>query len=77
MQSHGRKAERIPLQADIDFRRTGEHRWKVNIVDISLQGCRVELPVRVKVDDTIWVTLPGAGGNPGQGLLGGRVDRGN
>ena len=59
MQSHGRKAERIPLQADIDFRRTGEHRWKVNIVDLSLQGCRVELPVRVKVDDTIWVTFPG------------------
>ena len=59
MQSHGRKAERIPLQVDIDFRRTGEHRWKVNIVDLSLQGCRVELPVRVKVDDTIWVTFPG------------------
>jgi thioredoxin-related protein len=33
--------------------------WKVNVVDISPQGCRVELPVRVKVDDTIWVTFPG------------------
>ena len=59
MQSHGRKSERIPLQADIDFRRTGEHRWKVNILDVSPQGCRVELPVRVKTDDTIWVTFPG------------------
>ncbi len=59
MASHGRKAERVPLQADIDFRRTGEHRWRVNVLDMSPEGCRLELPVRVKVDDIIWVTLPG------------------
>jgi len=59
MSDHGRKAERIPLHADIDFRRTGEHRWRVNIKDLSPQGCRVELPVRVLPDDTIWITFPG------------------
>ena len=59
MASHGRKAERVPLQADIDFRRAGEHRWRVNVLDMSPQGCRLGLPVRVKVDDIIWVTLPG------------------
>lgn len=59
MDSHGRKAERTPLHADIDFRRTGEHRWRVNIVDVSPQGCRVELPVRVATDDKIWITFPG------------------
>lgn len=59
MDSHGRKAERVPLHADIDFRRTGEHRWRVNITDLSPQGCRVELPVRVTTDDMIWVTFPG------------------
>ena len=59
MDNHGRKAERVSLQADIDFRRTGEHRWRVNIHDISPQGCRVEVPVRVKPDDTIWISLPG------------------
>jgi hypothetical protein len=59
MDSHGRKAERVPLQADIDFRRAGEHRWRVNISDISPQGCRVELPVRVTPDEMIWVTFPG------------------
>jgi hypothetical protein len=59
MDNHGRKAERVPLQADIDFRRAGEHRWRVNIHDISPQGCRVEVPVRVKPDDTIWISLPG------------------
>jgi hypothetical protein len=35
MADHGRKAERVPLHADIDFRHTGEHRWRVNILDIS------------------------------------------
>ena len=59
MNDHGRKAERIPLVADIDFRRTGEHRWRVNILDISPQGCRVEVPVRVKPEDMIWITFPG------------------
>ena len=59
MDSHGRKAERIPLQAEIDFRRTGEHRWRVNVIDVSPQGCRVELPVRVTPEDTIWIIFPG------------------
>lgn len=59
MADHGRKAERIPLHADIDFRRTGEHRWRVNVLDISPQGCRLDLPVRVKVGDVIWVNFPG------------------
>lgn len=59
MENHGRKAERVPIQADIDFRRTGEHRWRVNVHDISPEGCRVELPVRVSPGDTIWVTFPG------------------
>ena len=54
-----RRAERVPLRADIEFRRTGEHRWRVNILDFSPAGCRVELPVRVKPDDTIWISLPG------------------
>lgn len=54
-----RRAERVPLRADIDFRRSGEHRWRVNILDFSPGGCRVELPVRVKPDDMIWISLPG------------------
>ncbi len=54
-----RRAERVPLRADIDFRRPGEHRWRVNILDFSPQGCRVELPVRVVADDVIWISLPG------------------
>lgn len=59
MENHGRRAERVPLRADIEFRRTGEHRWRVNLLDFSPEGCRVELPVKVVDGDTIWVSLPG------------------
>lgn len=59
MDNHGRRAERVSLRADIDFRRIGERRWRVNILDFSPQGCRVELPVRVTSEDKIWISLPG------------------
>jgi hypothetical protein len=57
--SDPRRTERVSLRADIEFRRAGEHRWRVNILDFSPEGCRVEAPVRVKVDDTVWISLPG------------------
>lgn len=57
--SDPRRAERLSLCADIDFRRVGEHRWRVNILDFSPHGCRVEVPVQVVPDDTIWISLPG------------------
>src|SRR5262245_52106837 len=63
--SDPRRAERVPLRADIDFRRSGEHKWRVNILDFSPDGCRVELPVKVKPDDTIWISLPGLESIPG------------
>ena len=57
--SDPRRAERVLLRADIEFRRPGEHRWRVNILDFSPIGCRVDLPVKVDTDDTVWISLPG------------------
>ena len=54
-----RKTKRVPLQAHIDFRRAGDHAYLVNILDISPEGCRIDLPERVKLDEVIWITLPG------------------
>jgi hypothetical protein len=54
-----RRAERVPLRADVDFRRAGDHRYRVNILDFSPEGCRMELPVNVSMGDTIWISLPG------------------
>ncbi len=66
MENHERRADRVPLRADIDFRRAGEHRWRVNILDLSPEGCRVELPVRVNTEDLIWISLPGLEALPGR-----------
>ncbi|MGH6706227.1 MAG: PilZ domain-containing protein [Sphingomicrobium sp.] len=54
-----RKAERVSLRADVDFRRAGDHRYRVNILDFSPEGCRMELPVNVSPGDIIWISLPG------------------
>ena len=54
-----RREDRVALRADIDFRRSGDHRYRVNILDFSPKGCRVEAPVTVSVGETIWISLPG------------------
>lgn len=54
-----RRAKRVSLRADIEFRRSGEHRWRVNILDFSPEGCRVDLPIKVLAEDTVWISLPG------------------
>jgi hypothetical protein len=54
-----RRTERVQLRADVDFRRAGDHRYRVNILDFSPEGCRMELPVKVSSGDTIWISLPG------------------
>ena len=54
-----RRAERVLLRADIDFRRAGDHRYRVNIFDLSPEGCRIESPIIVSQGDIIWISLPG------------------
>lgn len=54
-----RRAERVPLRAEIDFRRQGDHRYPVTILDFSAEGCRLEAPVKVTPGDPVWISLPG------------------
>ncbi len=61
-----RRAERVLLRADIDFRRSGDHKYRVNILDLSPEGCRVEIPVKVHAGDRIWISLPGLESIAGQ-----------
>ncbi len=50
---------RVPLRAEVTLRRRFDHRYTVNLLDISAAGCRVELVERVQPGDLLWVTLPG------------------
>jgi hypothetical protein len=54
-----RKAERVNMQTFIHVRKSGYHRAEVTLLDISPVGCRIDLPERVAVGETVWVTLPG------------------
>lgn len=54
-----RRAERVPLRADISFRRQGDHRYPVTITDFSAEGCRLEAPIKVNPGDPVWIKLPG------------------
>jgi PilZ domain len=60
------RAKRMTLRADIDFRRSGDHKYRVNILDFSPEGCRVEIPVNVESGDRIWISLPGLESIAGQ-----------
>ena len=57
--SVSRRVERVPLHAEIDFRRPGDHRYRVQLLDFSALGCRIEVPVEVQQHDLTWVSLPG------------------
>ena len=54
-----RRAHRIELRTYIHLRKSGYHKTEVSLLDVSAQGCRVELPERVALDETVWITLPG------------------
>ncbi len=57
--NHSRRAERVPIVADISLRRSFETRYSVRILDFSPHGARVELVERVRPGDRLWISLPG------------------
>lgn len=58
-QNERRCGDRVPLDAEVDFRRAKEHRYAVRLHDLTASGCRIDLPEHVTNPDQVWVTLPG------------------
>ena len=58
-QPRQRKSARVPLQADVQLRRSGQHHYVVNVFDISLEGCKLEFVERPRLDETVWVKFEG------------------
>jgi len=54
-----RKSARVPLQAEVQLRRSGQHHYRVNVFDISPEGCKVEIVERPRLDETVWVKFHG------------------
>jgi hypothetical protein len=58
-QPRQRKSARVPLQADVQLRRSGQHHYVVNVFDISLEGCKLEFVERPRLDETVWIKFEG------------------
>jgi hypothetical protein len=54
-----RSSERVPLKCEVDFRRQGENRFRVDLIDFSPGGCCIAPPVRVEAGQSVWLRVPG------------------
>lgn len=54
-----RRANRVPLNCEIEFRRHADTRYPVDLIDFSPQGCCIAPPVRVDVGESVWLRIPG------------------
>ena len=54
-----RKSARVSLEAEVQLRRSGQSHYRVNVHDISPEGCRLEFVERPRLDETVWVKFSG------------------
>ena len=54
-----RKSARVALEAEVQLRRTGQHHYRVNVFDVSPEGCKLEFVERPRLDETVWVKFDG------------------
>jgi hypothetical protein len=54
-----RQSERRPLSCEIEFRRRGDVAYRVDLIDMSPEGCRINPPIRLNSGDGAWLKIPG------------------
>ena len=54
-----RTSPRLTLQAQVQLRGEQRHSHTVTIRDLSTNGCCLDVVYRVKLDERMWVKLPG------------------
>ena len=54
-----RQSDRVPLGCDVEFRRHSDSRYRVELIDLSPQGCQIAPPIRVQQDEGVWLRVPG------------------
>lgn len=54
-----RRSARVPLQAEVQLRRSGQHHYMANVYDVSPEGCRLEFVERPRLDETVWIKFDG------------------
>lgn len=56
--TESRQTARVALNCEVDFKRHGDARYRVELFDLSLQGCCLSPPIRVDKGDTISLRIP-------------------
>ena len=54
-----RKWERVSLTAEVEVRRSGVHGFRVQVFDLSPEGCRIEFVERPVLGERVWVKFDG------------------
>ena len=54
-----RRNARVSLQAEVQLRRSGQRHYRVDVHDVSPDGCRLEFVERPRLDETVWVKFDG------------------
>lgn len=53
-----RQSDRVPLNCDVEFKRHGDARYKVDLLDFSPHGCCISPPIRVENGESISLRIP-------------------
>ena len=53
-----RQCPRLPLSADVDFRRRKQTHYVIGMHDLTTHGCRISSPERLDSGERVWVQLP-------------------
>ena len=53
-----RRAERVPVACDVEFKRHAGSRYHVELLDLSPEGCCISPPIRVEIGEEIWLRIP-------------------
>ena len=54
-----RRSLRVALHAEIILRRAGQNNYRVQVYDVSPEGCKIEFVERPNLDERLWVKFDG------------------
>ncbi len=53
-----KRSKRVPLSCDVEFRRHGDARYRIDLIDFSREGCCIAPPIRLEPGASVWLRIP-------------------
>jgi PilZ domain len=54
-----RNAQRLDVRLKASLRETGSGKFSVDVLDMSVTGCRLETSFTLAIGSRVWITIPG------------------